>query len=336
MEQGWVYVLVNSSIPGMFKVGRTTRPPLERAAELSAATGVATPFVIAFEHEFADCVTAEQQIHAELDRRGQRIAPNREFFRGPSAEIIRVMLDAAGAAGAIAGVPRTPASNAADLLDDGDRHFHGTGETLQDVGEALRYYRLAATRGSTLAMERLGGIFARAGVRRRESRRRALRYLKDGAKGGNYYCYTELAALFAAEGNRANFTKCWDMFFARRAAKPAPDVEAGEYRYAIALRGYIATSLDLHMAPDHLPELRAATDQILQCLLMALDAVRDLPGERSRLTTILRWTYTHIVPPPLVTRRSRQREMPHRLESVPIRDGIKQPSRQRKEAFVIA
>ena len=35
MEPGWGYVLVNSSMPGLAKVGRTTRSPAERVAELS-------------------------------------------------------------------------------------------------------------------------------------------------------------------------------------------------------------------------------------------------------------------------------------------------------------
>ena len=47
MEPGWVYVLVNSSMPGIAKVGRTTRAPRDRAAELSGVTGVATPFIVA-------------------------------------------------------------------------------------------------------------------------------------------------------------------------------------------------------------------------------------------------------------------------------------------------
>jgi T5orf172 domain len=186
MEQGWVYVLVNSSIPGMYKVGRTTRLPSERAAELSAATGVATPFVIAFEQEFADCVTAEQQIHAELDRRGHRIASNREFFSGSSTDIVRVVLDAATAIPAPAGQPfagqplvgrplvgqplvgqplvgqqRNAATSATDLFAEGDRHLHGTIDTLQDGAEAVRFYHRAATRGSIMAMERLGCILAR-------------------------------------------------------------------------------------------------------------------------------------------------------------------------------
>jgi hypothetical protein len=64
MEQGWIYVLVNSSLPGLVKVGRTSRSTQERVAELSAATGVPTPFVLAFDQEFEDCVAAEQSVHA--------------------------------------------------------------------------------------------------------------------------------------------------------------------------------------------------------------------------------------------------------------------------------
>jgi len=311
MEQGWVYVLVNSSIPGMYKVGRTTRLPSERAAELSAATGVATPFVIAFEQEFADCVTAEQQIHAELDRRGHRIASNREFFSGSSTDIVRVVLDAATAIPAPAGTQRNSATSATDLLTEGDRHLQGTIDTLQDRAEAVRFYHRAATRGSIMAMERLGCILARAGARHRDSRRRANRYLKDGAKRGNYYCYTELAALYAAEGNVKNFTTAWNLFFSTRATKPLPEVEAGAFRYAMALRDYITTTLDLGLVPNHLPELRTAGEEILQCLLATLDEVRDMPDQRMRLASVLRWTYTHLVPPPLVTSRVRRHSIWH-------------------------
>ena len=88
MQEGWVYVLVNSSMPGMAKVGRTFRLPSERVAELQS-TGVATPFILAYEQVFADCCAAEKAVHDELDRRGLRVALNREFFRGPPSDIIR-------------------------------------------------------------------------------------------------------------------------------------------------------------------------------------------------------------------------------------------------------
>lgn len=42
----FVYMLRNSAMPGLLKVGFTTGTPEVRAAELSAATGVPTPFQV--------------------------------------------------------------------------------------------------------------------------------------------------------------------------------------------------------------------------------------------------------------------------------------------------
>jgi hypothetical protein len=294
MEQGWIYVLVNSSIPGLTKVGRTTRPPDERAAELSAATGVATPFVVAFQQDFPDCIAAEQWVHGALDRRGLRVAPNREFFRGSPGEVVRVVLQCAAAAGDAPVLQ--PARSAADLLADGERHMCGSGETLQDVAEAVHCFRLAAARGSLVAVERLGMIFMQMRGSSRANRRRAMRHLKDGAGRGNYYCYCEMARLFAEEGHLENFTKAWNLFFCRRDDAFLPEVEQGAERYPTALRTYVATCLALGIAPGHLPELRAAVDALVRCLLTKLDQVRDAPEARAHMALVLRWSYENLVP----------------------------------------
>ena len=47
MTPGWVYVLTNPAMPGLVKIGLTSRNPQVRAAELTQATGVPAPFVIA-------------------------------------------------------------------------------------------------------------------------------------------------------------------------------------------------------------------------------------------------------------------------------------------------
>ena len=292
--QDWIYVLVNSSIPGMVKVGRTTRQPAARAAELSGATGVATPFVLAFEQEFADGVQAEELIHAELDRRGLRVAANRKFFRGSPAEIVRVVLYVAALSGDMKAVTTVP--SAVDLLAEGDRHLFGTGDALQDYGEAVRCYRLAATRGSLVALERLGSIFLRLGGTSRAERRRAMHCLKDGARRGNYYCYCEMTWVYAAEGHLQNFAKAWDLFFARRADSFNQEAETGDQRYANALRHYISASLDLGVPPAHMPELQAAADGILSEMVRALDGLRDAPEARLRLATVLRWAYENLLP----------------------------------------
>lgn len=78
MDKGYVYILVNKSMPGLIKIGRTKKNPKDRAKELSSTTGVPTPFEVAyalcsFRHE-----SLEKQIHIELAN--QRTNNNREFF----------------------------------------------------------------------------------------------------------------------------------------------------------------------------------------------------------------------------------------------------------------
>ena len=292
--QEWIYVLVNSSMPGMVKVGRTARQPADRAAELSGATGVATPFVLAFEQEFADGVQAEELVHAELDRRRLRVAANREFFRGSPADIVRVVLHVASLCGDMNNVTAPP--TAAELLAEADRHLFGMGNALQDYGEAVRCYRLAATRGSLVALERLGSIFLRLGGTSRAERRRAMQCLREGAKRGNYYCYCEMTWVYAAEGHLLNFAKAWDLFFARRADSFNQEAETGDNRYANALRHYISASLDLGVLPAHMPELQAAADGILREMVRALDGLRDAPEARHHMADVLRWAYQNLLP----------------------------------------
>src|SRR3954466_7359261 len=52
---GFVYILINPSLPGLVKIGKTTRSSESRAMELSAPTGLPTPFIVAFDEEFDDC-----------------------------------------------------------------------------------------------------------------------------------------------------------------------------------------------------------------------------------------------------------------------------------------
>jgi hypothetical protein len=181
-----------------------------------------------------------------------------------------------------------------------DRLLYGTGDTLQDTGEAMRCYRLAASRGSLLAMEQLGRLFGELYLARRNRsfRRRALSMLKNGARGGNYYCYAELGRLFAAEGHAANFAKAWDLFFAHRAARPLPELEAPPYRLGVACGAYVGACLALGVAPSHMAELRQASEAIIAALLRELDTLRRAAKPRQKLTRVLRWVYENVLPSP--------------------------------------
>lgn len=89
MVPGYVYILINPSMPGLIKVGRTLRDSSMRARELSS-TGVPTPFQVAFE-VFADQHEAlEAEMHLELT--DFRINPAREFFRYPLDKAIALLI----------------------------------------------------------------------------------------------------------------------------------------------------------------------------------------------------------------------------------------------------
>ena len=78
MSWGFVYILWNESMPGLYKIGRTSRSPHARAEELSGATGVPTPFNVAFHAESPDHEQLEIDIHEHFSH--CRVNGGREFF----------------------------------------------------------------------------------------------------------------------------------------------------------------------------------------------------------------------------------------------------------------
>jgi hypothetical protein len=76
--QGYIYILSNPSMNGIFKIGKTTRHPNERMNELHT-TGVPTPFVLEFSILVPNCNVTENKIHGLLNF--CRVQKNREFFK---------------------------------------------------------------------------------------------------------------------------------------------------------------------------------------------------------------------------------------------------------------
>ncbi len=83
--EGWVYVLSNEYMPGIYKIGMTTISPENRARELSSATGVPDQFKI--EAAFYSSSPGEDEacIHDYLSE--YRINESREFFKCDLNEI---------------------------------------------------------------------------------------------------------------------------------------------------------------------------------------------------------------------------------------------------------
>lgn len=87
--EGYVYILVNSSFPDLVKIGRTTKTPEGRAAELSA-TGTPGRFVVAYSALVDNCVEVEAEMHAFFSR--QRHTNDREFFKISSSNAIDILI----------------------------------------------------------------------------------------------------------------------------------------------------------------------------------------------------------------------------------------------------
>lgn len=77
-QSGWIYLLTNPAMPGLVKVGMTTRSPEERAHEL-ASTGVPMPFDVEAAWPVDDVRAAERAAHTALS--GHRVDGAREWFR---------------------------------------------------------------------------------------------------------------------------------------------------------------------------------------------------------------------------------------------------------------
>jgi hypothetical protein len=302
MEQGWVYVLLNPAMPGLVKVGRTTRLLRTRVAELSGATGVATPFILVFEQSFRDCITAERDIHLMLDGCHMRYAPNREFFRGQTTEIIRLILQYALTTGDAAVM--CPEQSGLDLLAQGDRYLFGNLQTLQDLPEALRCYQLATSRGSLVAFERLGAIIAQTQGVARGGKTRAMGYLREGARRGNYYCYCEMAAIAADEGHLGNFIKAWELFFVQRRAAPLDEVETGPERYVAALQRYLVACFRLNIEPAHGAAMKGQAHALVQMLDRSRSLTRHAASTRRNVARAQRWAVQTLLRPPVPKRQT--------------------------------
>lgn len=176
MSQGYLYVLINPSIPELAKVGKTIRDPVERAAELSSASGIPSPFIVVFQQPVLNCHAAEKWVHEELDLKGYRHSVRREFFTGPLHEIVRVV----SIAGSMEFSCRDSSAVESESVDDDDqnslsrlviaedlyqagiREEQGSVDKMPSEAQAHRYYTQAAKMGHILACLAAGRLASTA------------------------------------------------------------------------------------------------------------------------------------------------------------------------------
>lgn len=263
-SSGYVYVLLNQSLPGCVKIGKTTRDTATRAAELSSATGVPTPFMVAFEAYFDDCDHAEAYVHALLEAAGVRLADNREFFTLSASEAINAVIQAQAKLVSI--VPPQPedalgygdqALNELEAIGNNGRpepweqvyyeaidYLYGGDDVLvlQDTGKAIELFKIAAKLGSEEAHIKLGDLCADAG-----DYAKGLDWIKRGADKGFSKCWIELAQVFSGENiyfkdaisHLENAAKCYRRFFEIVASAPVRFDAEGSKLYS-HLQRYLA------------------------------------------------------------------------------------------------
>jgi TPR repeat protein len=280
-DAGYIYALINPSLGGLVKVGKTRRDPTERVKELSSSTAAPTPFVLAFDVYVDNCSAAESHLHTLLGRRGYRVSENREFFNAPLKEVIKAMLAVEGSPLPARATPDRPAPpqtkpgpEAEAILEEAQAYYHGEGETIEDKKEALKLFKQATRLGAPDAFYALG-IMYRDGEGCDRNTDEALEYLKTGVAKGSDECHAEMALLFLQEGHNENARKCWAKYFRSDGFDQGLSGHEAAYGHA-----YIVNALENDTPVEHQEALRRYDEQILA---IVDDAVRDGDGETKPL-----------------------------------------------------
>lgn len=88
-EYGYLYILSNGSIPNAYKVGCSREDPNLRARQLSASSGIPSPFTVVYSRYVVYPFAVESAIHGALD--DYRVHDAREFFAAPLRHIIELV-----------------------------------------------------------------------------------------------------------------------------------------------------------------------------------------------------------------------------------------------------
>lgn len=90
-NHGLVYVLSNRVMPGLVKIGMTTRSEIDARLRELYTTGVPVPFDVEYACEVnaSDCAKIERALHTAFEP--QRINANREFFQIKKEQAIAIL-----------------------------------------------------------------------------------------------------------------------------------------------------------------------------------------------------------------------------------------------------
>lgn len=224
-QTGYIYILINPTLKGLVKIGKTSKTSEERAKELSSVTGVPTQFMVAYDEFFEDIDLAENHVHEVLKDMGHHVFPNKEFFDIPLKEAIAV----------IKNIRENFKSNInknselldrqeenddddedkspySDLLEEAKNYLFGLGDYIRDTEKAVEFFDKAADLGSGEAYYELGYI-ANYGIDVKIDKRLALKFLKNGVENNYLKCYLLMAEIYGDLMQPDNSEKCINKYF---------------------------------------------------------------------------------------------------------------------------
>lgn len=224
-DSGYVYVLMNPSLKNMVKIGKTTREPEERAKELSAATGIPTPFIVVYSCLFESCTEAESFVHTYLESNGFRVASNREFFEIPINMAIDAVIKAKEHFTNNFNNISFMNENYDDSLEScnayndvyqlAESYFYGENNTLRNYEKALDFYKKACILGTVDAFYDVASIYY-DGIGIKQNIKKAYEYASEGAIRGNLHCINILISIYIKENDFSNVIRCLELYISKK------------------------------------------------------------------------------------------------------------------------
>lgn len=299
-SEGFVYALVNPSIPGLIKVGRSTRGANERARELSG-TSTPTPFVVIYEAAFRDCEAAERLVHTALESLGYRVSPNREFFDAPATAVVDAIRNAkdqderatCGFEDAVAGGASSQQEAIwENVMRQANCALYGWDGELQDNRRALRLFEQAARLGAPEAFSELACLHGYGTPEIPANQERAIEWLKMGASRGARWCWAKLSDAYLSQAwsdisHPDNARKSLRRFFSDIRMAQFDDSQEREcfFRLKTYLDLCAAANLRRTIQPDVHEDLTAINHAVSE-LMARIDAVADTLDRSARRLAI--------------------------------------------------
>lgn len=156
--KGYVYIISNKSLKGLFKIGYTLKDPILRAKDLNP-TGLPHPYKVEYEIYVDDPRSLEQKVHHKLKAYNE----GKEWFRCDFSQCLSAIQTCYSGKIYFENLRREPLKEEIKIDNPVEQNILGykyyTGEGVkQDYIKAIKYFTLAAQQGYANAQLNLGII----------------------------------------------------------------------------------------------------------------------------------------------------------------------------------